>query len=722
MSTLSRIAAESWRPGKVLHLLLGLLIIWAAAVLLRAGAAPALAFSSLFLTALSLGWAIASLVAPGSNVATRLLLSPAIGLTSQMGLLQVLAWLGISTAHTLLLTSTLALAVSWPLVKHLREGHQLEAAAPAQLGLGVAILALYYLPTRVLAESANGFLIHGEDVSFFHAISAATKGPFPPTMPGLGELPLRQYHFGGYAFPGALSLLTQLPLHHCIADVTRPIGQLALYLALVGLARAFVEERAPTAMARASFLAPLSFFMAGSPTAIISARSGLFLHVPGVPGTAAPFFYVHLGHSVLWGSLVLFGWMGLAFLSSRGNPKLVHGLFRAVLLPLAFFVNVFGAIGAAGSNLVVAGLRARSDKRAWLPVAALAVGSLLALRSVSTGPIRPLLELDPELNINGVVFTLLASLGVRVVFLNLLRDERHRFSATTLVVTALFLGYASIHALLRSTTDVGDDWYGIVYLELFASVFAAITIAMLPPIDLFTQVGRTYFEVLRLVAYGLLGLSLVRLAVSSVWAGFSTSYLKTLLATLGAAALLTLIHRFRERLAPAMKGATMLAIAGSLTAWLAAYSHGELRSVPQIFVPRADLDALRRAGEVTPSDGLIATNLRTVAEQDYRHHDNNSYIVRALSERPVLLEGNLYLERFHPELERYKLLSDRIFNATSESELRQALSTHRVTTIICRPGTDLAIAERPSWLRLLPTKSEFKVYSLLLPPQEGALH
>jgi uncharacterized membrane protein len=125
----------------------------------------------------------------------------------------------------------------------------------------------------------------------------------------------------------------------------------------------------------------------------------------------------------------------------------------------------------------------------------------------------------------------------------------------------------------------------------------------------------------------------------------------------------------------------------------------------------SEVAALRKVREESGEGDVIATNHHSIESIPSR--PERSYGYRALSERPVLLEGWQYGERFHKRYSEIKKDNEVIFNSKNCMEVNEVLKKHDVKYIIQDEQSKLK-CDSIEIVKLENTKGKTKIYKVIL--------
>ncbi len=616
----------------------------------------------------------------------------------------------------------------------------LLAAAPFAFGKTLIVISslicfVYFLPGArrdAVTLSDGSFNWIYVDTQFFHSIAASLKdSDGPPTMPGTATAEL-EYHFGEYTQPAAISLFTGLDLGDAFARVSRGTSLWALVLSCYGLG--LLLSAWATGGAFGGVMAVVGFFFYGSLSSLFSGEMNTTSAIPGValfrlPGVAVvaqggPFSHLILGHSIAHGMAALTAIIGLGLIY-REERVAAAGRAAVWLVIPALVVPVDSP--AALCSLAVVGIllfwdRLRELRSWWLLLLLAGVfaaawwlmgyahAPVAANASIRTTFIRqwwPLL----------VWFS--AGLGFRILAFRWIKwPLRDPLSAMVAAVVGGFLTFSLAFSLYY-----GNERYGLEFLQCLLSLLA---FACLPPgfwrAPVRSKLAAEWLAwssrgLLLLVAAGVAMDVRARLRAAVPAGGESFGY--GLPVALG---LLILVYGLRvlfqrsERLAAVGSTGLLAVLAIGFFAWIPPWlNFGMGRMKMDVVLTPGEVRGLHRLRELAAPGIRFATNRHAIPTIPV--WPEASYGYGALAERPVLLEGfRNGGESFLPEFETLRGDNDLLFATTDAHALRRMADRYRVSFLVARPGTDIALPRPlPAWLVAEPDCGDLKIYRINRP-------
>jgi len=730
---MSRIVSESRSQIGVVALLA--VTPWLGVGMATAGTVVALHFLGLIMVLAGIGL-LALRLGMGETGAGSTLLAVPLGFLLAAAVVALSARLGVSirlVGWTLAIVGVLGLSF-------LHADLRAVLSRPVRFGwvyvlLSVVVCGLYFLPGALqdgVTTPGGGFQWMYVDTQFQMAIAAVVKTNHgPPAMPGMALAPLT-YHFGPYALSGVLSAMTGLPLGDALARVVRGAGQIALILAALAFGRELARRVGDPDTGGIASVVGLLFYGSLSSLFVAQVNStargtvGAFLFpLPDVSVIHDGGWFSHLvlGHSEVWGGIGIF--TVLALLASRmksvARPRLRFDLF-IVLPALIGCLEVIASIGTVGVVAGVYALLGMRHRRALLfaagvLLAALGVGLVMGyVGSPSASGVALDLSYAPQALTLWV--WLFIGLGVRLVAAVWWRHLRVDPLAWALLL--FVVGYLAMGFLLRDAFD-NHNSYGPKFLQGILSVYAFAWLG-----GVWGQGRRGWWET---VAGELIGwawrISVVLLVADGIatavgvvrgtLAAGSISVWSLKLAALGScgviagAGALWISRRTIPRAWGGVSRAVVAVMAVGFLAWLppwTAYGLNRLRM--QVVLSPEEVSALHWVRDNSTPDALIATNHNAVAR--FRNRQARSYGYRVLAERPILLEGWEYGEKYQARFAAVRHDNDVLFHTANADSARTVVQRYGVQYIVTAPGTDLHIAPSTDWLQLAARFGSVKVY------------
>lgn len=601
--------------------------------------------------------------------------------------------------------------------------------------LSAVVCGIYFAPGAWrdgITTAHGGFQWMYVDTQYHMAVAAAVKTNHgPPAMPGMATAPLI-YHFAPYAMAGTLSAMTGIRIADAAARVMRAVGLVALILSALALGRTLGRRLGSPALAGVASVVGL--FFCGSLSALLVSKvnstgaTTLPAFLFSMPDLAVVhdggwFSHLVLGHSELWGGIGIF--TALALLVSRldtvERPRLALDL--AVIVPgLVLALNVIAGIGTVGVVVGVYALLGLRHRKALLLAAAVLVVAVAVERVLGYvgSPSSSGVALDLSYSSKALALWrwLFVGLGVRLVAAAWWR--RWRMDPAAWALLLFVVGYLAMGFLLRDSFD-NHNSYGPKFLQGILSVFAFAWLgavwATRESAWRETVVGELMGWAWRLGAV-LLVADVVAAALASARGGFPAGSLAGWSLKLGAAgtgavlagvALLLACRRWVPKVWPGASSALLALMAVGLLAWLPSWAaYGLNRLHMQVRLSPAEVSALHWVRDHSGPDALIATNHHAVAS--FHSRKDRSYGYRVLAERPILLEGWEYGEKYDPRFPSVRRDNDLLFHTTDPDSARAVVRRYGIRYIVTAPGTDLHVADSPSWLRLAARFGSVKVY------------
>ncbi len=603
------------------------------------------------------------------------------------------------------------------------------------VALSVVVCGIYFAPGAWqdgITTGHGGFQWMYVDTQYHMAVAAAVKTNHgPPAMPGMAVAPLT-YHFAPFAMVGTLSAMTGIHIADAAARVVRGIGLLSLLLAALAFGRVLGRRIGNPGLAGVASVAGLFFYGALSALLVTQVNSTgqntLPAFLVSMPDLAVVhdggwFSHLVLGHSELWGGIGIF--TALALLAGRlesvERPRLALDLF-IVVPALVASLNVIAGIGTVGVVVGVYALLGLHHRKAFLlsaAVLAVALAVVWVMGYVGS-PSASGVAFDFGYAPKALMLWrwLFVGLGIRLVAAAWLR--RWRMDPVAWALLLFVVGYLAMGFLLRDDFDQ-HNLYALKFLQGVLSVFAFAWLGAV-----WGRGKRPWREtvVSELVrwAWRLAGLLLiadvVAAALTVARGGFASGSIAAWSLKLGAAGTVATllgcgVLLVLERKSPAWwrrASAAVLAVAAvGFLAWLpswTAYGLNELHM--QVRLSPDEVSALHWVRDHSQTDALVATNHDSVAS--FKTRKERSYGYRVLAERPILLEGWEYGEKYDPRFPAVRHDNDVLFHTTDADSARAVVRRYGVRFIVMAPGTDLHVAPSPGWLQLAGRFGSVKVY------------
>ena len=316
-----------------------------------------------------------------------------------------------------------------------------------------------------------------------------------------------------------------------------------------------------------------------------------------------------------------------------------------------------------------------------------------------------------------LVVSFTAGLGFRIVGFRWI-SQPLRDPLSMMLLTSV-LGLLSFSLLV----DLGgDERYGIYFLQCMLSIFAFSRLRS----GCWRGIERSQLvaEWLKLAGRGVLFLAVGGFVAAIInYATHGVSGIHSFRSRFLACAILLLLL---TAVALVMKRSRRLAVIGSallmgvfllgflawVTPWLN-FSMGRMRM--DITLTPGEVRGLHRLKEISAPGERFATNKHTVEGMASRRE--RSYAYGTLAERPVILEGFLYVgESTVSGFETLLYDNDLLFTTTKPDRLRDLAKTYHVKWLVARPGTDIALPRPlPAWLEAEKGCGDLKIYRIQQP-------
>jgi hypothetical protein len=706
---------------------------WMAVVLYTAGWWAALHLFVYALMVFVIGYGIIGTALPPSARNQVIFLAPALGILTvsaftafwlRLGLPLIWApslWLGLTAVGAIYLWRDRA---SW-------------AKSTIPYGFTLAILSALICAVCFLPSASND-MVWRHDGSFnwkyvdtqqFYAVAESIKtAQGPPKTPGTVTVELL-YHFGPYTPAAAISRLDGLDLGDALARVTRGTELWTLVLSCFALGMLLSLKATGTKFGGIMSVAGLFFY---GPLLLLIPFNGprytsgnligsLFFKTPfermlpmGIP-------YDHLlsGHSVLHGMVAITAIMGLCLVEkARESAFTWRGVTLLALPALAVPVNSMASMYCFGVVAILLFWGRLRAIRPWLCIAVMSCLFLVAWKIMGYGhspDAHLLFKEHATAQWWMLLMWFLTVLGLRIVVFRWISHPLKE--PLSFLVLVSILGWLTISLLLNMVD--GGERYGIYLLQCIFSIFA------------FSRVPSRWWrgsERIRLIAdwfrVAMKGMILfVACGFLIAVLGFAT-HTKTGISYFGPKLLLAILSLVVLAAASALmkrsvrfsrfgSAALMVVLMAGFLAWSSdwvKYARGMVHT--DITYQPAEVQGLRRLGEVMVPGEVFATNKHDVDTTEHGHGRSNGYF--ALSGRPVLLEG--YLNRGENMLPWFSELlrdNDLLFSTTDPETLRQIAGKWHVRYLVARPGTDIALPRPlPAWLVPLNDSGDLKIYRI----------
>lgn len=604
--------------------------------------------------------------------------------------------------------STLSVAVIGAVGAGFLAKTYIQGEQKVQGGVGLsmlsAVVCIVYFTPSVVSDAVHlpggGYQWMYVDTQYFMAIAASVKsGLSSVRLPGMsaGEL---DYHFAPYALAGGWSALTGLELGDSVARVARGTAQLSLVLSAVGLGN--VVGRKWGAGKVGGLLGGFGLFFYGSLGALFAEQGNsssqieqaVLFEIPYMElpiSNGGPFTHIMLGHSVLHGLVGITAILGIVLFGLYSQKSAFENLRAYILLPISTLlvaVNSVAGIGAAG---IVFSLVLLFSKEKVKPVAGVAVSFgllvlLLWIMGYIGGGRSSRLKID--LYLEDVqwffVFTwFFVGLGVRIITIYLIRRWRtDPASASVLIATVGF----TLFTLLVNDQHWGSDRYGFSFLQSIYSVYGFTLLGVAAekfrsgssPWNWLTEriTSAGLWSGLLFLTVGFVGL----LGYDMAWKRLDKVVVGSIAVIVVSISLLYMAASYRHRLIGAAVGLCVLL--GSL-AWVPTVLNFGLNQLNlRVRLQPSEVEALQLVRENSNTGDLVATNRHSIEGIPWR--PQRSYAYRALSERPILLEGWRYGERFHSRFGRIRKNNNKIFESKKCNKVLNIIRKYNVKYIIVR--------------------------------------
>jgi hypothetical protein len=177
------------------------------------------------------------------------------------------------------------------------------------------------------------------------------------------------------------------------------------------------------------------------------------------------------------------------------------------------------------------------------------------------------------------------------------------------------------------------------------------------------------------------------------------------------------LYKFRGELhstyiLPLKYGVLSLVIVGFF-AWIPSLvNFGADRLDLRVNLTRAETTALKKIRNQSNKTDVIATNKHVVPSIPSK--SERSYAYRALSERPILLEGWRYDEQFHPSFGKVSRKNEKIFQSEDIGEVKKIVEEYNVSFVLCKPKTDIKVeTKNAKWIDKLKDLEGLNAYKVL---------
>jgi hypothetical protein len=598
--------------------------------------------------------------------------------------------------------------------------------------LSVVVCAVYFSPGAWRdgrSTSDGGFRWIYVDTQYLMAVSASVMTDHGrPAHAGLATAPLT-YHFAPYAVSGTLSAMTGLEVPDTHVRVVRGLGLIALMLSALALGRILGRRLGNAAFAGIAAVVGLFFY--GSLSALFEPQFGttattsfpplLFL-IPHLEVTHDGGWFSHLvlGHSDLWAGIGMLVTLALLAdrVTSRARPRLPLDLF--VLVPgLVACLNSIagvGMVGVVGGVYFLVGIWRR---RAWLLGATtlIAAGAAIGVMGYVGSSSAAGVALD--VTYAGKAFMLwcwlFVGLGVRIAAFGWSR--RWRDDPMVWMLALLVVGYITMGLFIRDDFD-SHNLYALRFLQGVLSVFAFAWLGAMVTCGGWRETVAAGLlrwcgavaALLLLIDVMAFGIRVVRGDPFSVDASFSLKLASVgaLAVLVGSSTLLAWRHLSPRswRVVPAVLFASLsLGSFAWLPPWMA---YGLNRLGLQVTLSPDEVTALRWVRDSSEPDALLATNHHAVAK--FRLRQERSYGYRVIAERPILLEGWEYGEKYDPRFAAVRNDNDLLFSTNDSALAHRIIDRYGVQFVVTAPATDLHIAGDLPWLKQVARFGAVKVY------------
>jgi hypothetical protein len=703
-----------------------------AVVLSTAGAWAALVFVAYAIIIFVVGYGIVSMALPEPQRKENIILAPAVGLLAISATTAFWARLALPLegfAIPLLALTAAGAICLW------RDRPRWTASTVSYGGvlvlLSVLICAVYLLPSArrdaVLRPDGSYNWMY-VDNQCHHMIAANIKsGNNPPKTYGTSTAELF-YHFGPYAPSAFISRFAGVELGDAFARVTRGASLWALLLSCFGVG--MLLSLKATGQKFGGILCVAGFFFYGSLLSLFTdeknssslVRGAILFNIPGVwvQTDGGPFSHLTLGHSTLHGMAAICAIMGLCLAQrKRETVPIWRSLILLALPALALAVHSVGALYCLG----VAGILLFWDRlgqvRSWLQILLMFALFLGALEIMGYGHSTEAgittIDAHPEAYWWILTIWFIVGLGFRIVaFRWISKPWRDPISALVLASVVCLVAF---NVLVH--TELGDEWYGLTYLQSLLSIFAFSLLSSESWRG--TERCRWAGDWLNLASKGLLivaGSGLILRAVLSAAhsqrqsASFRLQIIPCFLLALFLAGVAAWMKRSR-RFSAVSSAVLMSLLAIGFLAWITPWlNFGLGRMQMDVTLSAGEVQGLKRLNQLARPTERFATNKH--AWDNLPGLPMRSYAYEALSERPVLLEGYEY--RGVSVLPWFKCMlhdNDAMFSTTDPQAVREFAEKWHVRWLVARPGTDIAVPRPlPPWLSEQPNCGDLKIYRI----------
>jgi hypothetical protein len=437
-----------------------------------------------------------------------------------------------------------------------------------------------------------------------------------------------------------------------------------------------------------------------------------------------PFAHVILGHSLLYGLIGTFAAVGLllAKLRDPGNADFRPDVLT--LLPgLVISLNVIAGLGVVGVVAASILFYGRQKPWAWLSSALVlsffvSVAALLGYWGSSSAAG---MQLDPHLARNwfGLFIWFFIGLGIRIYALRWIKGLWT--NPASLVLGLFFAGYVVFPLVTYDPFD-SHDLYSFRFLQALLSVFGLVALGA----DLGNNIQwdvRAKAVTMDLLRIAIIAASMLLVAAvvsivgeflrpepsdETLWLCKLTVESAVIVLALSVAGT-TILRRPYSFVGTLATGILVVYCVGFL-AWLPPWlNFGMGRMNMDITVESRELFGLRRLKESSEPSDLIATNRHSIDSLPER--SARSYVYRALTERPILIEGWEYGEKYDPQFEAVREDNDALFITHDERLARDIVDKYGIDYIVLRPGSDIeGLRSRVVWLEALPDTGTLRIY------------
>jgi hypothetical protein len=265
----------------------------------------------------------------------------------------------------------------------------------------------------------------------------------------------------------------------------------------------------------------------------------------------------------------------------------------------------------------------------------------------------------------------------------------------------------------------GNERYGMYYLDAMFSIFAFSRLTS----GWWRGVERSQWiaEWLGLAKKGMILIATCGLLIGIVgyatrgFAGIDSFRVKIFLCFLllaflaGTSVLMKRSRQFATVASAIIMGVLLIGFLAWITPLL---NFGMGRMKMDVTISPGEVQGLKRLSELAARDERFATNKHDVDSS--ANKSGRSYAYAALSERPVILEGDLHhTQRDDPAFKALLHDDDLIFTTTDAETLRNLAKTWSVRWLVARPGTDIALPRPlPAWLVQQQNCGDLKIYRI----------